>query len=478
MLDAFQAQKPAITVIVALAAIAASLAIADPYLSAMLPDGLWQTLYLEHSPYKITPLAFLGVLAVTLLAWGLMRTNSFSAAAILLLLIAGQCNGLRYGPLDLFDVTLLILFLTWTASRLGKTDGAIMTTTVVWAVLALALLTLPNILHQNPVRFVSGSVAMGRCLLLVLLLANILTSAKIFDFAVRALIAIAVASAVIGITQFLAGYFFGAYFTFIDPPDSAFKPTPLGMVMRASSLAITAQHYSSFLTLILPFLLFAITSSSGKARLCLVVCLGLILAGILVSWNYGAIFATAGVFLLFPFWRWPRWSIQFALLCLLGVGVAYFTGLLDLIYDLSFGDSGVAKGVSQRNTLTELGLNKLYRNPWIGEGVQGMASFSGNFWGRPVHNAYLQTMTEIGMVGGWLLIGLLLLLTTQLFIAGATTRNRMTGHVRAALIAVLALMTLMMSEPMMDHANTWLILGMAQSALLIALREPNRQYAR
>lgn len=457
---------------------AIALVLLDPYLSGLLPHGLWRMIFLEQSPYKITPLVVAGVIAVTVAIWGLSRTGSPAAAGILALLIAGQANGLRYGPLDLFDVTLLTVFLAWTASRLGKTDSPVIATTVMWAVLALVILNLPNVIHQNPVRFLSGNVALGRCLLLAILIPNIVTSGKAFDFTVRALIAVATAIAIIGIVQFLASYLLGINVTLIDPPDSAFKPTPIGMVMRASALAITAQHYSGFLTLTLPFLLFAVTDSHGRSRLRLVLCLGLILAGILVSWNYGAFFVAAGIFILFPFLRWPRWCIQVGLFYLLGVGLAYFTGLLDLIYELSFGNSGVAKGVSQRNTLTELGLTKLYRDPWIGEGVQGMATFSGNFWGRPVHNAYLQTMTEIGMIGGWVLIGLLLLIVTQLLIAGATAGSQMRHHVRAAFITIVALMTLMMSEPMMDHTNTWLMLGLAQSALLISLRQPDRQYAR
>ncbi len=133
-----------------------------------------------------------------------------------------------------------------------------------WAVLALVILNLPNVIHQNPVRFLSGNVALGRYLLLAILIPNIVTSGKAFDFTVRALIAVATAVAIIGIVQFLASYLLGINVTLIDPPDSAFKPTPIGMVMRASALAITAQHYSGFLTLTLPFLLFAVTDSRGQ----------------------------------------------------------------------------------------------------------------------------------------------------------------------------------------------------------------------
>ncbi len=461
---------PGTVVAAAAAVIVASLVAMDPYLSSLVPRAWWRLLFLENSPYRITPL--LPLLAVLLAAgvWGLRRTGSLPAAALLLLLIAGQTNGIHLGPLDLLDLTLIGVFLLWLASRIADPAAPVIGGVVVWASLALLILNLPNILHESPVTFLGGTVGLVRCVLVVTLVLNLVTSARAYDFAIRALIAVAVASAVVGIVQFGAGYLFGAYFTLIDPPETAFKPTPLGMVMRASALCITAQHYSGFLTLTLPFILFACTRGSIRSRAAMVMALGIVLAGILASWNFGAIFVAAAIFGVFPFFCWPRFAIQTVIGYALAAGVAYFTGLLELVYDLSFGDSGVAKGVSQRKTLMELGLNKLYRDPWIGEGAHGMADYSGNFWGRPVHNAYLQTMTEIGMLGGWVLIGMLLLLTTQLFIAGAMVQSRMTHHLRAGLIAVLALMMLMMSEPMMDHNNTWLVLGLAEGALLIALR--------
>jgi hypothetical protein len=194
----------------------------------------------------------------------------------------------------------------------------------------------------------------------------------------------------------------------------------------------------------------------------------LVLLGILLSWNFGAILVAAAIVGLFPLFRWPQLSIQILVAYLLAVGGAYFSGIMELAYKLTFGDSGVARGVSQRKTLMELGFTKLYRDPWVGEGVFGMSDFSGNFWGRPVHNAYLQTMTEVGMVGGWVLIGMFLVIATQLFLAGARADDSAT-RLRACLMAVLALMTLMMSEPMMDNSNTWLMLGLAQSALLVSL---------
>jgi len=452
----------------ALTVIAVAIVALDPYLSGLVPNSLWRHLHLSASPYKIVPLALVFAVAATAAAWGLARSGSLPAAGILLLMIASQTNGFKIMVLDPLDVTFLFVFVVWCASRLGSGEKPVATAPVVWACLALLILNFPNILHERPTSFLGGSLSLLRCLLLAVLVLNLVSSSRNLDFAIRTLMAVTVASAVVGILQFILSYVFGIYLTLIEPAETAFKPTPIGMVMRSSAFCITAQHFSGLLTLTLPFMLFAVTEGSVRWRVAWAIGLGLILLGILLSWNFGAIFVAAAIVGLFPFFRWPRWSIQFGVTYLLGAGAAYFVGLIDLIYKLSFGNSGVAKGVSQRHTLMELGFTKLYRDPWIGEGVFGMAKFSGNFWGRPVHNAYLETMTEVGMIGGWVLIGMFLVLATQLLLAGAAARGRMASYLRASLLSVLGLMALMMSEPMMDNSNTWLMLALVQGALLIA----------
>jgi hypothetical protein len=453
----------------AMAAGAAALVIADPYLSPLLPHGLWRLLYLEDSPYQLLPLTLVATVAVGLFAVGLARAGSLISVGILLLMIASQTNGFRLTVLDPLDVMLLIGFVVWLGSRFGGPQTSITIGVVAGAAAALMILNLPNMLHEKTGIFLRGNISLLRCVLMALLVPNLIRSSKAFDFAIRALMWVAVASAIIGILQFIASYFFSAYFTLIDPPDTAFKPTPIGMVMRSSALCITAQHFSGFLMLATPFMLFALTRSDAQPRDRVFVGAGLVLvlAGLLLSWNFGAIMVAAVIVGLLPFFRWPRFSIQFLVTYLLGAGVAYFSGLMELIYKLTFGHSGVAKGVSQRETLIELGFTKLYRDPWNGTGAYGMAEFSGNFWGRPVHDAYVQTMTEVGMVGGWVFIGMLLLIVTQLFLAGINAPEEGSNRLRPSLMAMLALMALMMSEPMMDNSNTWLMVGLAESAILV-----------
>jgi len=452
-----------------MAAGAAALVVADPYLSPLLPHGLWRLLYLDHSPYQLLPLTLVAAVALGLAAALLGRAGSLISVGIVLLMIASQTNGFRLTVLDPLDVMLMLGFVVWLGSRFGSSQATITIGLVAGAAAALMILNLPNLLHENPGLFMRGNISLLRCLLIALLVPNLIRTPKAFDFAINVFMAVAVASAIIGIVQFIASYFFGLYYTLIDPPDTAFKPTPIGMVMRSSALCITAQHFSGFLMLATPFMLFALTRNDARLRYRIIVGVGLVvvLTGLLLSWNFGAIMVAAVIVALLPFFRWPRFSIQFLVTYLLGAGVAYFSGLIEIIYKLTFGHSGVAKGVSQRETLIELGFIKLYRDPWNGTGAYGMAEFSGNFWGRPVHDAYVQTMSEIGMIGGWVFIGMLLLIVSQLFLTGIKAPEQGINRLRPCLMAMLATMALMMSEPMMDNSNTWLIVGLAEAAILV-----------
>lgn len=447
----------------------AGLVLLDPYISRILPNGVWRFLYLENSPYQFLPLAVVAAIALGIIGIQMGRTGSLTAVGIVLMMIASQTNGFRFTVLDPLDVTILIGFVVWLASRIGGAQTSITIGVVAAAAAALMLLNLPNILHEKAGTYLRGNFSLFRCVLIAMLVPNLIRSSRGFDFAVNAFMSVAVASAIVGIAQFIASYLFGFYFTLIDPPETAFKPTPIGMVMRSSSLCITAQHYSAFLMLATPFMLFAFTRPNVKTsfRFGMAVAIVIVQLGLLASWNFGAIMVDAVAVVFLPFFRWPRLSIQFFVTYLLAAGTAYFSGLIELIYNLTFGDTGVAKGVSQRMTLIELGITKLYRDPWVGTGAYGMADFSGNFWGRPVHDAYIQTMSEIGMVGGWVFIAMFIIVVTQLLLAGIRATPDGEGRLRPCLIAVLSLMALMLSEPDMDNSNTWLILGLTETAILV-----------
>jgi len=239
-------------------------------------------------------------------------------------------------------------------------------------------------------------------------------------------------------------------------------------MLRASSLNATAQHLSGFLLLALPFVLFRITRDRGGRRWFWLLSEGVLLTGILLTWNYMAFFAVGVVLIVFPFLRWPRLAVQILIGAALLATLFYYTGVLEWLYEMSFGNASIAKGLSQRLTLLNLGFEKLYRNPWVGVGLQGFPFFSGNFWHRPVHDAYIQAATELGVLGAIVFITMLATLATQLaFLARAGTRYSR-EVLLPALLAFLGLVLLMLGEPMLDHSNTWLFLGLVSAMISTA----------
>ena len=301
----------------------ALLVVLDPVLSASVLGSNWHEIGLGQSPLHLTPavIAFSALVLVVVGVW--QRLASFEIVALVLLMGASQLNGLGAGPLDIFDMALFGLLLVWIART-----GTDMTRTVPLPPLlfyagGLVLLGIAHMPLLNPVSWFVGLFGIVRVVLLVFLVADLCRDRHILDVALRTFVVVAAISAMIGIVQFALAYFGLFYFTLIQPADSAFKPTPLGFVMRASGLCITAQHFSSFLVYALPVALWNATTTPSWSRLSLCV---IILVGIGVSLNFGGMFAALLVMGLFPFMRWPNLAIQYALALVALASLVYFTG--------------------------------------------------------------------------------------------------------------------------------------------------------
>lgn len=447
-----------------IAAAVALLVVFDPLLSNFVPTRLWETAGIESWPLKLTPVLLIAT-PVVLSASGYAAQHA-KVAFLIALFAAAQMNGLRAGPVDVFDIVLLIGILGWTAGLLrGQSDDFVIKP-VVWIGLAFLILATAHLMVQSPGRFLVGWIGIFRAVLVAIIITNLIRDRATLDLAIRIFVVVAVISAGIAIVQFLAGYFLRFYFTLLVPPESAFKPTPIGFVMRASGLCITAQHLSSFLLFAFPLAGWRATSNWHAIDLVVVTILGL---GVLVTWNIGAILILAAIVVIFPIVRWPHLTAHIFLVYGLFLTTLFLSGAAEWLYDTAY-DASVAKGVTQRSTLFSIGLDKLRRNPWVGTGPQGFAEFSGNFWHRPVHHALFQAATEYGLLGALLFLVLHLGLLTALLIAALRDDKRDASLVRSMLLVQLSLMALMNGEPMLDHSNTWLVIGLIQAALTIVWR--------
>jgi hypothetical protein len=456
----------------------ALLVAADPYLSAWIPRTWWAKLGLDSLPLKLSPVVLLVAAASTAL-WPLIRrTGAVQELAsgrhervfAVLFFAACQANGIRIGPFDVLDAVIGIFFLIWLADRLRYASHPVVVSGVVWSGLLLLLLDLPHLTHQYAGTYLVGVLSLGRVVLSAFLLVNFVRGEDSLRFATNVFATVAVASGAIAIAQFCLSFFAGIDLHLFQEPEEAAKATPLGVVTRAFGLAATAQHLSGYLTFALPFVLVRATAPGlrGRRRAAWLAGAGLVLGGIAMSWNFGAILVAAVLLALFPFVRWPRLALHLALGGVALLLFAYVSGLLGWAYDVTLGDGGVSKGLFQRRVLLEIGIEKLQRDPWIGTGLLGMHRFSGNYWNRPVHNAYVQAATEISLIAAGVLVVTLLALVTRLGILASGSSRFVRDLVLPSLLSLLALSALMLSEPMLDHSNTWMILGLAQAVVLAA----------
>ncbi|MFX0540921.1 O-antigen ligase family protein [Roseovarius sp. S4756] len=414
--------------------------------------------------YVVAPV-LVAIPVLTALVVRALRISDDPAVPILsLLLITSQLNGIGAGPLDLFDAALLGAFGIWAARIATDSERALRLSPLFFGVSLLVVLGIAHLPVISPVTWFIGIFGIVRVAILTLMVVDLcrtLATLRVFS---SIFIAVAVVSALIGMLQFALAYFQVFYFSLIDPLQSAFKPTPIGFVMRASGLCSTAQHFSSFMVYALPF---ALWQASLSRRWWDFLFILIILGGLAVSLNFGGIFAGALALSLFPLLRWPSLILHFVLIGTLFLGLAYFAGLLDVVYDMSFGDAGIAKGVDQRKTLFELGLEQVGRAPLIGTGLHGFGEVDGNFWDRPVHNMFGQAATELGVMGALVCIGIFFALTLDLgrLVLSDKVRSRFPA---VLLMVLLAALLLAQNEPNLQHSNLWLMLAVSQSVILIA----------
>lgn len=448
-----------------LALICAAMVTFDAAISRAIPSQIWRILHIENFPLK-SSLTLPPLMIALWWARRFTRAIPLKHIAIAAIFVASQAGGLKIGPIDPLDVVTLLIVMAAVANRLNNPTAGLKITSLLFFATALIGLNVLTLIHQPPLQHIVGAIGLLKVVLLAAVLLHLIDDQKSILFAGRAVVTVALLSASAALMQALLYFQFGIDITFIDHfggTETHFKPTPFGMLPRTSAFNSTAQHLSSFLLIALPFALLSRNEIERPLRKLLTV--AVLLSGLVSTWNFGAMFAALFILLCYPYLRWPRYAIHIAMAMVLLVIGSYYSGLLDWLYAHSFGDAGVAKGVSQRHTLMYLGLDSLSRFPLFGEGLRGFADISANYWHRPVHNAYLQAATEIGLIGGLVFAVMLITKLTQLAIL-AHVATQDSGHIRAAFLALLGLCLLFFSEPMLDHSNTWILLGLSEALII------------
>jgi len=444
----------------------------DPYLATFVDEEYWSLMYLYDFPYKVSLVtAVFLCTAGVLIAWA-ARANEYREIQIVAILISMQVVAIGTGGVDPSDLLVVASIGLIIAYALANPTNPIQFPLVMYFALAIGILDLPHVLIDKPVHFMIGLIKYSKSAILPLILVHIIASERLVRVFEKALIAVAFISACIGILRVIIYSYSGIPWVIVPELEKALKPTPWGMMLRAHGLNSETHTLLTFLLIALPFSLYStIRSSSTRHTIFFGAVAGTIIMGIFLTWSYGGIIGVFVILGLFPLFMWPHRSIHYLLALLMIPVFLYATDLISVIYEILQAEATMSTGIFERKMLAMVTLDELGRNPWIGRGFETVQFFSGNSMPRTVHNAYLEAWAATGPIGFVIFTAMMLIFTTSTFILGFSGSGEREYRLRMVTVALIAFLILMISEPTLYSASTWLLLGFAQALILLYERK-------
>jgi len=440
----------------------------DPYLSTFVDEYYWSLMYLYDIPYKVSLVTAVFIFAMGIVIALAAKAREFRQIQIVAILISMQLVSIGAGGVDPIDLLTIASIALIIADALANPTRKITFPLLMYFALAIAILDLPTVTVDQPFHFVIGLIKYSKSAILPLILVYILSNDRLVDFFLKTLIAVAFVSACIGILQVVIFSLSGIPLVLVANPDDLLKPTPWGIMLRAHGLNPETHTLSTFLLIALPFALLAVTRAHSTLRTIFSGIVALtIMMGILLTWSYGGIIAVFLILGLFPLVVWPNKSVHYLLALLLIPVFLYATDLITPIYEMIRDEASMSTGIFQRKQLALIALNEIGRNPWIGHGFETVQFFSGNYVGRPVHNAYLQAWVATGPIGYLVFTFMMFIFTTSAFILGFSGNGDQEYRLRMITLVLVSFMVLMISEPAFFAASTWVALGIAQALILL-----------
>lgn len=388
---------------------------------------------------------------------------------IALLFVATQLVGFNLANIEPLKIALLIVFAGWLADALvnNRPLRAYPPFLMMWLViLAFAFASVLN----GQLGSLVAQYSIVAKFLMFFIVANIVRTPAQLLFTVRLLVALGIASAMLALAQEALFYFFRIPLSLEDNATKYwFKDTPLGWMIRASAFHPTAQNLSHYLLMALALLML------GPFSVALRLFGGLSMAlGVFFTFTGNGLVVMAFLLFLAPVAHRPRLLLHYLSAVLLVAVLAYQTGALAWVYEkYLLPISG--KSAEDRIGLMQLGLEVIERHPLIGVGLNNFGRVSP----QPVHNAYLQMVTEIGIVPGVLLCMILLLIFVRLLIGvGRTPPGPLQKAGKGVMLALVGLGSHFMFEPFINSLVSWSVIGLAEATALLLYRSPSTRAAR
>ncbi len=383
---------------------------------------------------------------------------------IVLLFVATQLVGFNLANIEPLKIALLIVCAAWLADALvnNRPQRAYPPFLMMWlAILAFAFASVLN----GQLGSLVAQYSIAAKFLMFFIVANIVRTPAQVLVTVRLLVALGIASAVLALAQEALFYFFKIPLSLDDNATKYwFKETPLGWMIRATAFHPTAQNLSHYLLMALALLML------GPFSVALRLFGGVLIAlGLFFTFTGNGLLVMAFLLLLAPVVHRPRLALHYISGLLLVTILAYQTGAMAWVYDkYLLPVSG--KSAEDRIGLMQLGLEVIERHPLIGIGLNNFGRMSP----QPVHNAYLQMMTEIGIVPGVLLCLILLLIFVRLLIGiGRTPPGPLQQAGKGVMLALVGLTVHFMFEPFINSLVSWSMIGLAEATALLLYVSPS-----
>lgn len=380
--------------------------------------------------------------------------------AVFLLLVAPALGGLNLVRLDPPDLAVVMVALFWLAAALVEDQPVLIPRVVLALLFCLAWFAMGSVMSQGVYIFTSLPSIMSK-LMAVFLLANLVTSPRDHDIALKALVVVAVISAVIAILSEGLYLLTGYAFTFDDRIDEQFKCFGWICMFRATALSPTPQLLGHLLVLGTGLALFM----PLRAWLRLLV-IAIIVGGAISTLSLGVVLTVGIILTLFPFFRWPsRYPLILIAYATLG-WLAHASGLWAWAYNAANNLLLASYGANIRVWTYKGGTELIERNPVFGIGA--LRQIPGSMHFSTPHNAYLQITLELGLPAAILFVTLLgYLFVSCALIAARAPDERTRLWMRGLLLGYIGMLVHFMSEPLYTNNLPWTYMGLITAAIII-----------
>ncbi|MGE5093502.1 MAG: O-antigen ligase family protein [Betaproteobacteria bacterium] len=452
---------------------AAGVVLAEPYVVDLISRRIWRKVHLLDFPAKASLLASIALVAASVAVYYARRATDARTLMVVLMAIAMQTSGVKFypTPLNLITVLPFVVILFVLAESVMRPSAPIHLTSVTFFALLLLLLDLPYAIDLNvyaPTRFIINFTSGLKAIAVAIAIILVIDDERHLRAALRALVIVGIIAAIIGILQILLDKF--AHITFSLVTEKAqTKPTFLGTVLRASGLTTWSQHLADYMLLVLPFMLFSVmTARRAWHRLGWLAAIAAVLAAVVLTFSYAGYFGVAVILVIFAFLWWPQRTPHFVLAVVVVCAVGYVFDGHKWLYAKYEKYVASSTGMVERRVYLHATLDELTRDPWAGSGFYAEEEFSGNYYRKRVHNTPLQAWSNLGLAGLAVFLGMMALVYTQLWIAGACAREERWRHrLQALALGMTGAGVAMLAEPNLTAPHTWYMVGLASAAVRV-----------